>query len=291
MDLRKLRHAVVIAEEGSFARSARRLGLTQPALSRSIQGLEATLGLRLFDRTGAGAHPTQAGTLLLDHAHLLLREEARLRNLAVQLARGDTGRVVFGISPMLTPALGTVLAAVAGVGFEGAAVVHPLHVLEELLFDEKLDFFIGDTRAARKQPELAVEQFGDISIGFHVRASHPLLANATVVRSDLDRYPVALGDEGLVPAGARPIHAFACDDGASLKHLVLAGNAIMLGTSLAVEPELSSGQIGRLSVEGLPGGFTRVGLVHRAGRTLAAGARRIAASFAEFLAPFAERTG
>ncbi|MEJ0048830.1 MAG: LysR family transcriptional regulator [Rhodospirillales bacterium] len=50
MDLKKLGHAVVLEEERNFARAAARVHITQSALSRSIQALEAELGVRLFDR-------------------------------------------------------------------------------------------------------------------------------------------------------------------------------------------------------------------------------------------------
>ena len=48
-------HALVvaIAQEGSFVRAARGLGVTQPSLSRRVQMLEANIGVRLFERTSA----------------------------------------------------------------------------------------------------------------------------------------------------------------------------------------------------------------------------------------------
>jgi DNA-binding transcriptional LysR family regulator len=51
---RRLFHVVALAEEGSFARAASGVHLSQPALSRSIQALEDELGMKLFDRAARG---------------------------------------------------------------------------------------------------------------------------------------------------------------------------------------------------------------------------------------------
>jgi DNA-binding transcriptional LysR family regulator len=56
---------VAVARERSFTRAAARLGVTQSALSHTIRGLEARLGVRLLARTTRSVSPTEAGERLL----------------------------------------------------------------------------------------------------------------------------------------------------------------------------------------------------------------------------------
>ena len=56
---------MTVAREGSFTRAAAKLGVSQPALSRTISALEARLGLRLLTRTTRSVAPTEAGERLI----------------------------------------------------------------------------------------------------------------------------------------------------------------------------------------------------------------------------------
>ena len=56
---------LAVARERSFTRAAAKLGVSQSALSQTIRGLEARLGLRLLTRTTRSVSPTEAGERLL----------------------------------------------------------------------------------------------------------------------------------------------------------------------------------------------------------------------------------
>jgi DNA-binding transcriptional LysR family regulator len=64
-DYADLRAFATIAEEGSFARAAARLGVSPSALSQTMRGLEERLGLRLLNRTTRSVAPSEAGARLL----------------------------------------------------------------------------------------------------------------------------------------------------------------------------------------------------------------------------------
>src|SRR6267143_2141065 len=66
--LREMRILLAAAKWGSLAKAAENLGLSQPAISKAIAGLEDTFGGVLLDRTHRGVQPTTQGTVLLQRA-------------------------------------------------------------------------------------------------------------------------------------------------------------------------------------------------------------------------------
>ena len=88
MDIANLRAFVAVAESCSFSLAAERLHLTQPAVSKRIQALEASLDTRLLDRIGRRIVLTEAGRELLPRArHILLELEDSRRAIANQSGR------------------------------------------------------------------------------------------------------------------------------------------------------------------------------------------------------------
>lgn len=64
--LHDLRILVAVADAGSISRAAEHLAISHPVVSRTISGLEHTLGVRLFDRSARGVEPTIYGRAFLD---------------------------------------------------------------------------------------------------------------------------------------------------------------------------------------------------------------------------------
>jgi DNA-binding transcriptional LysR family regulator len=78
MEIRELRAFVAVAEEGGMSAAARRLHVSQSALSQTIQSLERQLGAQLLVRDHAGARPTEAGKVLLQEARGLIDHHDRV---------------------------------------------------------------------------------------------------------------------------------------------------------------------------------------------------------------------
>ena len=79
LNLLHLEQFYEIAKAGSVSTGARKLRISQPALSKAIRLLEESLDAKLFERTKRGVHLTGAGTIAFEHAGKIFAESARLR--------------------------------------------------------------------------------------------------------------------------------------------------------------------------------------------------------------------
>src|SRR6266496_1314925 len=101
---------LAVARDKSFTRAAAKLGVSQSALSHTIRGLEARLGLRLLTRTTRSVSPTEAGERLLQTVgHRFEEIEAELESLSeLREKPAGTIRISAGehaVNAILSPAL------------------------------------------------------------------------------------------------------------------------------------------------------------------------------------------
>lgn len=97
MDIRQLNYFIVTAEERSISHAAKRLHISQPPLTRSIQLLEEYLGVQLFTRTKWGVELTPAGESLLRHAKTLKANVELATEEVRRAGSGQSGRVDIGV--------------------------------------------------------------------------------------------------------------------------------------------------------------------------------------------------
>jgi LysR family transcriptional regulator, regulator of abg operon len=98
--LNQIRDLVAVIESGSIRAAARKLQLSQPAITKSVRGLEAELHLELLKRTPRGIVPTPAGRALLVRARAIQAELRKADEEMSQLAGTDAGSVSFGVGPL-----------------------------------------------------------------------------------------------------------------------------------------------------------------------------------------------
>jgi DNA-binding transcriptional LysR family regulator len=84
--LQQMEAVISLVEEGSFSRAAKRMFLTQPALTKNIKNAEDYLGVRLVNRSNMGTSLTPEGKILYNYAQRMvkLRDEAREKILALR---------------------------------------------------------------------------------------------------------------------------------------------------------------------------------------------------------------
>jgi DNA-binding transcriptional LysR family regulator len=96
LNLDQLRTLATVAELGSFSAAAKRLNLSQPAVSLQVRELETRLGVGLVERLGKKAYPTAAGQELLAHAQRLMQAEESALFSMRRHREGLAGRVRIG---------------------------------------------------------------------------------------------------------------------------------------------------------------------------------------------------
>jgi len=95
-DLRQVRAFVAVADEGSFTLAAKRLCLTQSAISHSLRSLEEQLGCRLLDRQGKRTVPTQEGEVFIRRCRRALAELEHAERELDGLKRWGQARIRVG---------------------------------------------------------------------------------------------------------------------------------------------------------------------------------------------------
>lgn len=92
----QLNAILALSEELHFARAARRLDISQPALSQKIQRIETEIGVTLFERSNRRVSPTRAGEALLATLPDILDRLGQGIDRARRIASGDEGHVRVG---------------------------------------------------------------------------------------------------------------------------------------------------------------------------------------------------
>jgi LysR family transcriptional regulator, regulator of abg operon len=175
MRLRQIEDFVAVVESGSIRAAARKVGVSQPAITKSLRRLETELHSRLLQRTPHGVVPTPSGRAFLARARAAQAELRKAEEEIAQLGGGDAGSVTIGVVPA---AIVIVPESVARfrLRFPGARLrilEGYTHTLLPLVRDETLDLALGVRFDQRIDPAFAFRplfRFEYVIVG---RRGHP----------------------------------------------------------------------------------------------------------------------
>jgi DNA-binding transcriptional LysR family regulator len=142
LNLDQLRALIEVVEHGSFTEAAKRLHLTQPAISQQIRELEGRCGLQLVDRVGKRAIATPAGRELIMHGRRIIADAEHALAAVHDHKQGAVGRVHLGTGPtalvyLLPPVLRQVRDAHPDI--EIVVTTGTTHSISEALLSSELD--------------------------------------------------------------------------------------------------------------------------------------------------------
>jgi DNA-binding transcriptional LysR family regulator len=251
MTLVQLRHFLELANTGSFSKSAVKLHVSQPALSRSIQTIEDEFGHQLFDRVGRKSELTAFGQYIYVQARELVDRANNLKQSGQQLLSGQTGKVRIGLGSgpgalLMTP----LLAHMATEYPQGHLEISrgSTLLLVQALRDRHLDALVLDIRSLNPSSDLVVETLCEMPGAFMCRKGHPLSKARQVTLARVKEFPVAstpLSDEVariLVDRYGPDAHPdvlvnLRCEEISSLLDVVRSTDAIMVAVR-SLAPEL-----------------------------------------------------
>ena len=188
IDPKQLRYLRAIIEHKTFARAAEVLGVSQPALSRSISDLEGEIGARLLDRGRQGVTPTVFGQALAARSTAIDAELRQAQEDVERLKSAKAGQIVIGTT--MVPSAFVTPRAVASLARERPGLV--IKVLEYFEYDLLMAVQLGDVDMMigpiykNAQPEDLVEQtLFHSSVAVVTRRSHRLTRRRRLRLTDL----------------------------------------------------------------------------------------------------------
>ena len=251
----QIRHALALLEHGNFRKAAHSQYISQPAFSRSIAKLEATLGVKLFHRHPSGVTATVYGQILRKYGSQIVSSAQELER-EIRLTRG------LGVGEM-SIAMGPYPAEISGHRAIGELVGrHPnlrckiavadWHEVENMVMNRSVDIGLAELSAAEQSEHLKVEPIGNHRVAIFCRSGHPVLKKRRIRKRDLDSYPVVLIrlPIRLVAFPGRfisennstiRIPSIEVQDVSLSTQIVMQSDAISAGTPYQIENELSSG--------------------------------------------------
>lgn len=305
IDLKLLHHALTLARHRNFARAAEALDLSQPALSRSIAGLEAALGVLLFNRTRQGVEPTAYGERLLARGALLITNAAELER-ELKLMQGlDIGvlRVGAGTYPSdmcVGPALGRLTLRHPRLRIELNSGDWRAIVAEVL--QARLDLAVVELSVAELDTRLETEPLPHHRGVFFCRTGHPLLTSSRPTIEQAFRYPLVcpklparagqmfyrMAKAGTIdPDTGDYVPPIKADTVALAKSIVRSSDAIALAPNCLLFDEIAAGSIATLPFRE-PWLRTNYGFVRLKDRTLSPAAQAFMAEVNAIEAELAE---
>lgn len=275
LNLHHLRLFRAVAQDGTLTGAARRLNLSQSALSTQLRALEASLGHDLFERRGRGLVLSEAGRIALDHADSIFRTADDLTATLRETGRARRALRVGALATLsrnfqmqfLAPLIGR---ADVEVVLRSGTQSQLLRGLEGLALDVVLTNLTPARDAASSWlvHDLAEQPVSLIAtparVGARARSLPELLAGEPLILPTPDTALRASFDGLIARLGVIPTIAAEVDDMAMIRLLARADAGLAIIPPIVVRDELDSGLlVEAAALEGISESFVAVTLARR----------------------------
>ena len=259
---RQLRVFSEVARQLSFAKAARALHLTPPAVTMQVRELEGHVGMPLFDRSGRSVTLTTAGEYMLVYTRKMLATLKDAEDTAARLLKLEVGTLTIGMVSTAKYFLPHLLAQFRREheGIEIRLAVGNREQLVQMLHANEVDIAI----MGRPPKELATraEPFAAHPHMFVAPVGHPLTQAGPLTPEALRDQGFILREEGsgtraalekfLLQARVEPRVTMEMASNETIKQAVIAGMGLSFLSLHTLGLELDNGLIALLPIEGAP---------------------------------------
>ena len=267
---RSLQHLLILMKYAHFGRAARALNISQPALTKSIQALEADLGATLLDRRRGALTLTVFGELVIERSKSLLTPEEDLRREIGLLAGHETGslKIALGPYPSVTS------------GYAGIARLHALHPkigisvhvtgwreVANQVTARTVDLGIAEIGGLAESEQFTTELIAQHRAHIFCRPGHPVLKRGRVSLLPLLDFPwvatrlpariarglpASLGASGMIdPINGDFVPAIEIDVPMQISEFLAESNAIAFASLSMMEVDLKARRVVVVPTKGL----------------------------------------
>lgn len=268
MNIRQIEHFVAIVEHGGFHAAAANLGISQPALTKSIAALEADLETTLLSRSrGKATDVTVFGRLIYERGLKLLADLADTRRSVELLRDGHTAQVRIGFGAAMSARSTSQIAAAVQTKQPKSMIVIRTGMQHELISKlraKQLDFLVLSGLSPDSYSDLAATSLWRDSFMVFMGSSHPLarhskydpewatqwdwLSSEKLVNAD-DKAAIYLGHNSRTITPSQ----FDVHDPAIIAELLSRQNYLSAWPSLSFESELENGVLHGVPIPAVDG--------------------------------------
>ena len=295
MELRHLKHFLVVAQLKHFHQAAMQLNLAQPSLSRSIQKMEDLLGVKLLERTSRSVNLTPYGEVVVEHGSRIVSDIEFMKREIQSLQGFETGELIVGASAIplnsiIGPVIGQFINVYPHVSVE--LKVGNWQELYQQMCKGELSIFIAETRVTEldQRDNIEIIPLPTFEAVFCCRSEHPLTQRASITLNDLKTYslaipsalPKSLNDQ-FGDLFSKHRHDFSglvrFEQFQAIKESLYECDLIALAPDVSIRKEVANGTLACLPILNMPDIKVSFSIVHLRNRKLTPAAK----AFIEFM--------
>lgn len=262
MEIRQLKAFVAIAETNTFTAGARRMNVTQAAISMQIRQLEEEVGVPLFTRTPRRVILTEGGERLLERARRIIREHNTALEEIAEIAGAEYGRLRIGSASAMfaTSQLPEILEKLKTKFPNGEITVNSgtSQILVDKILHGEIDiaFISLPVESVNIQTELLVSD----EIVAIAHPSHPLANQKVISLASLANESLILGEKGgntrrmiddfFAVSGIKPKIAMELSRQSAINRMVENQMGVGIAGANAISQEVKSGKLVAWMIEG-----------------------------------------